>query len=77
MHAAGGYSVADGAEQPKDKASPPLAASAIVLLLFYMIVTVTGHTDTDLIRPDTQVSLQAASEKVNLPSGWVLSPFLA
>jgi hypothetical protein len=64
------------AQQPNNGASPPLAASAIVLILFYIVVTVAGHADTDLIRPDTQVSLQAASEKVNLPSGWVLSPFL-
>jgi uncharacterized protein YjbI with pentapeptide repeats len=66
----------DRAQQPNNGASPPLAASAIVLILFYIVVTVAGHVDTDLIRPDTQVSLQAASEKVNLPSGWVLSPFL-
>src|SRR5262245_18373359 len=68
--------MANGAQQPSNGKSPPLEASAIVLILFYIVVTVAGHADTDLIRPDTQVSLQAASEKVNLPSGWVLTPFL-
>jgi Pentapeptide repeats (8 copies) len=43
-----------------------------VLLLFYILVTVAGHSDIELIRPDTQISL----DKVSLPAGWVLTPFL-
>jgi uncharacterized protein YjbI with pentapeptide repeats len=58
------------------KAAAPLARPVLVLLLFYIAVTVAGHADTDLIRPDTQVSLEAAAQKVSLPSGWIFTPFL-
>jgi uncharacterized protein YjbI with pentapeptide repeats len=60
----------------KSNAAASLAPSAIVLLLFYIVITVAGHADSDLVRPDTQVSLEAASQKVSLPSGWIFTPFL-
>jgi uncharacterized protein YjbI with pentapeptide repeats len=66
--------VADQHEESKDKASPPLAASTIVLVLFYTVVIVASHSDLDLIRPDTQVSLKDSS--IDLPSGWLFTPFL-
>ena len=60
-------------EKAKDgAAAAPLAASAIVLSLIYIAAAVVGHSDSDLIRPDTQVSL----EKVSLPNGWIFAPLL-
>jgi uncharacterized protein YjbI with pentapeptide repeats len=66
----------DPVNDQERNATAPIAPSAIVLLLFYIVVTVAGHSDVDLVRPDTQVSLEAAAQKVNLPSGWIFTPFL-
>jgi uncharacterized protein YjbI with pentapeptide repeats len=58
------------ANQPPARTAAPLAASAIILSFAYIAMTVSGHSDVDLIRPDTQVSL----EKVSLPSAWIFGP---
>ena len=62
----------DALTQLADKVTAPLKASAIVLPIVLILATVLGQADTDLIRPDTQISL----EKINLPSGTLFTPLL-
>ena len=62
----------DALTQLTDKVAGPLKASAIVLPMALILITVLSQADTELIRPDTQISL----EKINLPSGTLFSPLL-
>ena len=64
--------VPDALAQVADKIVAPLKASAIVLPMVLILVTVLSQADTELIRPDTQISL----EKISLPSGTLFTPLL-
>ena len=62
----------DALTQVAEKVVAPLKASAIVLPMVLILITVMSQADTELIRPDTQISL----EKINLPSGTLFTPLL-
>jgi uncharacterized protein YjbI with pentapeptide repeats len=62
----------DALTEIADKVAAPLKASAIVLPMALILITVVSQADTELIRPDTRISL----EKISLPSGTLFTPLL-
>jgi uncharacterized protein YjbI with pentapeptide repeats len=64
--------VPDALTRIADEVVAPLKASAIILPMTLILATVLGQADTELIRPDTQISL----EKISLPSGTLFTPLL-